>query len=178
MQTLRRHLTIANTLSVIALFVSLGGTVYAAGGGFSGKEVRPRSLPGNRLVPNSVTGKEVKESSLKNVPTAAAWGKVSAAGVLTEQHEVSSITHTPGLGLYCIGVAGRSPAAHPMLVTLDGSDGDTTIENGATLSVAQWFSAGSNCPPRAYEVRTADFQGRSNRLDSAFADNGFSFLVP
>jgi hypothetical protein len=135
-------------------------------------------MPGNRLVPNSVTGTQVKESTLKNLPSSSAWGKVSASGVLTAQQDVRSIIHSPGQGLYCIGVRGRSPAAHPMLVTLDGSDGDLTIQSGATLPVAQWFSAGSNCPHDDYEVRTADFTMRAGRLESSFADNGFSFFVP
>lgn len=133
-------------------------------------------MPGNRLVPNSVTGKQVKESTLKGVQVGSAWGKVSAAGVLTEAHEATSITHAAE-GLYCLGVAGRSPASTPMQVTLDGSDGDM-VQGGGILTTAQWFSAGTDCPSGAYEVRTADFLVKSGRAESLFKDNAFSFFVP
>jgi hypothetical protein len=76
-------------LSAIALFVALGGTVYAAAGRISGTTIRVRSLPGNRLKPHSVpadrlkpgvlrsgplgplTGEEIDERSLGQVPSAA-----------------------------------------------------------------------------------------------------------
>jgi hypothetical protein len=164
----------------------LGGTVYAANGGFSGKEIRPASMPGNRIKPNSVTAAQVRESSLGAVPLAkraeglagSGWGKVSAAGVLSDAHNVASIIHSPGQGLYCIGIAGNDPSKSPMSVTLDGSDGDTTYGSGAILAAAQWFSAGTNCPPRTYEVRTADFVVRGGRFESSVLDNGFFFFVP
>ncbi len=184
-EAFRRRLTFANTLAVIALFISLGGTVYAAGK-LSGSQIRVRSLPGNRLRQNSVTAKEVKESSLKAVPLAneaiglagAGWGRVSAGGALSDAHNVASVSHSPGQGLYCIQVAGNNPLKSPMLVTLDGSDGDTAFGTKVVLASAQWFSSGADCPAGRYEVRTGDFQVEFNRLDSQFADNAFSFLVP
>jgi hypothetical protein len=54
----------ATLIAYLALFVALGGTVYAAGR-INGKQIKPKSTPGNRLKPNSVTGKQVKESSLR-----------------------------------------------------------------------------------------------------------------
>jgi hypothetical protein len=56
-------------ISVIALFVALGGTVYAASK-IDGKTIKVKSLPGNRLKPDTVTGAQVSESSLAQVPTA------------------------------------------------------------------------------------------------------------
>ena len=53
----------ATLVAYLALFVALGGTVYAASK-INGKVIKPRSIPGNRLKPNSVTGRQVKESSL------------------------------------------------------------------------------------------------------------------
>ena len=54
-------------VSLIALFVALGGTVYAATGRINGRTIRVNSIPGNRLKPNTVTGKQVKESTLARV---------------------------------------------------------------------------------------------------------------
>jgi hypothetical protein len=80
-------------VALLALFVALGGTVYAANRAkISGKAIRVKSLPGNRLKPGSVaanrlsagalallrgrtsgpiTGAEIDELSLGQVPEAA-----------------------------------------------------------------------------------------------------------
>lgn len=183
-QAVRRHLTFENTLAAIALFVALGGTVYAAGK-LNGSQIRPGSIPGNRLKASSVTGAQVKESSLKAVPLAkqaeglagSGWGRVSASGVLSGAHNVASIAHSAP-GLYCIRIAGNTPSKSPILVTVDASDGDTSFGPGAILATAQWFSAGQECPADSYEVRTGDFVVRAGRFESSFQDNAFSFYVP
>jgi hypothetical protein len=64
------QITSAHLISLIALFVALGGSVYAANK-ISGKTIKRGSEPGNRLKKNSVTGKQVKESALGNVPSAS-----------------------------------------------------------------------------------------------------------
>lgn len=53
----------ATLVAYLALFVALGGTVYAASK-INGRAIKPKSIPGNRLKPNSVTGTQVKESGL------------------------------------------------------------------------------------------------------------------
>lgn len=80
----------ALAIAVVALFVALGGSVYAAGK-INGKAIKVKSLPGNRLKPHSVpvnrlkadaldalssstaqiTGTEVNELTLGQVPEAA-----------------------------------------------------------------------------------------------------------
>lgn len=66
---MRPKLTYANVVSTLCLFIVLGGGAYAASK-INGKTIKPKSLPGNRIVPNTVTGTQVKESSLKIVPVA------------------------------------------------------------------------------------------------------------
>jgi hypothetical protein len=65
----RKGLTFSNVVAVIALFLALGGSVYAAGK-INGKTVKRNSLPGNRLKADSVTGLQVNEGSLGVVPNA------------------------------------------------------------------------------------------------------------
>jgi hypothetical protein len=60
----------ATIVAYLALFVALGGSVYAATK-ISGRAIKPRSIPGNRLKPNSVTGRQIKESSLNALNFAA-----------------------------------------------------------------------------------------------------------
>jgi hypothetical protein len=81
---IRNRITFANVISLMALFVALGGSVYAAGT-LSGREIKKRSLPGNRIVPNTIKGKQVRESALGQVPRAgvanAAFSTFHDAGI-------------------------------------------------------------------------------------------------
>jgi hypothetical protein len=60
---LRKRLTFANVVSVIALFVALGGSSYAAIT-ITGKNVKNSSLTGKDIKNSSLTGSDVKNSSL------------------------------------------------------------------------------------------------------------------
>jgi hypothetical protein len=69
MRRLRGKLTYANVMSTVAVFLALGGSVYAAGK-LDGTQIKPNSIPGNRLKRNSVTGARIKASTLGTVPFA------------------------------------------------------------------------------------------------------------
>jgi hypothetical protein len=56
-------------VALIALFVALGGSVYAAAR-INGHRIDFGSLPGNRIKDDSVTGRQVRESSLGKVRNA------------------------------------------------------------------------------------------------------------
>jgi hypothetical protein len=60
---LRKRLTFANVVSLIALFVALGGSSYAAIT-ITGKNVKNPSLTGKDIKNSSLTGSDVKNSSL------------------------------------------------------------------------------------------------------------------
>jgi len=101
-------------VALAALFVALGGTVYAAGHGkVDGRTIRVKSLPGNRLKPGSlpldrlrpqalaglrgatptgqITGAEIDELSLGQVPEAAhAESAESAQSAVTAETAVSA----------------------------------------------------------------------------------------
>jgi hypothetical protein len=61
----------ALAVAVVALFVALGGSVYAAGK-INGKAIKVKSLPGNRLKPNSVPVNRLKADALGALPGSAA----------------------------------------------------------------------------------------------------------
>jgi hypothetical protein len=65
------RLTYANVVATIALFAALGGSAYAVAT-IGSADVKDRSLRGKDLRKNTVKGKQVKESSLRRVPRAAA----------------------------------------------------------------------------------------------------------
>ncbi|HZV73412.1 MAG TPA: hypothetical protein VFF79_06830, partial [Conexibacter sp.] len=56
-------------VALVALFVALGGTGYAAVT-LSGRDIQKHSIPANRIVPNSLTGNQINESKLGPVPAA------------------------------------------------------------------------------------------------------------
>lgn len=69
-------------LAVLALVVALCGTSlagYAAGKANGDSVIKKRSLSGNRLKTDTVTGKQVEESSLGRVPRAAVADRATRA---------------------------------------------------------------------------------------------------
>jgi hypothetical protein len=63
MTRVRKVLTFSNVVAFIALFIALGGSVYAAGK-ISGSQIQAGSLPGNRIKTKSLTAKQVKTATL------------------------------------------------------------------------------------------------------------------
>jgi len=59
----------ATIIALVALFVALGGSGYAAVS-ISGKSIRNRSIAGKKLKKNTLTGTEINESKLGTVPSA------------------------------------------------------------------------------------------------------------
>jgi hypothetical protein len=82
----RPKITSAHVLSLIALFVALGGTVYAAGA-VNGKLIRKGSIPGNRLRADGVTGAQVNEASLGAVPRAQSADQANEAARAKEANK-------------------------------------------------------------------------------------------
>lgn len=63
MTRVKKVLTFSNVVAFVALFVALGGSVYAAGK-ISGTQIKSGSVPGNRIKSKSLTGKQIKPGSL------------------------------------------------------------------------------------------------------------------
>lgn len=62
----------ALAISAIALFVALGGSVYAAKKAkIDGKAIRAKSIPGNRLQPRSIAANRLKRGVLRSVVSTA-----------------------------------------------------------------------------------------------------------
>lgn len=76
----RIKFTSAHAIALLALFVALGGSVYAAGrAAINGKAIKAGSIPANRLKKNSVGGAQINEGSLATVPSAAKAGEAAKA---------------------------------------------------------------------------------------------------
>jgi len=67
-------------VSVLALFVALGGSVYAAKKAkINGQSIRAKSIPGNRLKPRSITADRLKPGVLRG--DSAATGPLTGADI-------------------------------------------------------------------------------------------------
>lgn len=70
MRGLVQHLSYANVMATIAVFIALGGSSYAVSR-INGRRLAPRSVAGSKLKRNTVTGREIRESKLGRVQDAA-----------------------------------------------------------------------------------------------------------
>ena len=75
---LRAHLTYANVVATLALFVAVGGTSYAALR-ITSRDIKNRSIHRVDIKKNALTGVEIKESKLGTVPKARSAGSAGSA---------------------------------------------------------------------------------------------------
>jgi hypothetical protein len=100
----RPHLNYANVMATLAVFVTLGGSGYAAVT-INGKNLKNRSVPGMKLKKNTLGGKEIKESKLAKVPsakladtatTATTAGSAANASNLDGRDSAAFLSSAPG----------------------------------------------------------------------------------
>jgi hypothetical protein len=87
-------LSFSNVVACMALFVALGGSVYAAGK-ISGTQIKSNSIPGNRVKAKTLTGKQIKPHSLTGtqIKSGSLTGAQIKAGSLTgAQIQAGSLT--------------------------------------------------------------------------------------
>lgn len=119
-----KHLSFSNVIACLALFIALGGSVYAAGQ-ISGKQIKKNSLPGNRIKPKTIPSNRIKPNSLsgKQINEATLTG-VSAAALAEVRYEA---------------VTADLPWGTPSTVTANCPSGSYAIGGGATLSSDQGY---------------------------------------
>jgi hypothetical protein len=134
---IRRLPSPALVISLIALFVALGGTVYAASQ-ISGKQIEKNSLPGNRVKSDTLTGKQVKESSLGTVPSATKANTATTATSATSATSASTATTAANANaLGGLPSSAFEPKSRWAIVDATKPTGEATIvaqSGGITLS--------------------------------------------
>lgn len=84
---MRPRLTFANVVSVLALFVALGGASYAAlklpRSSVGTKQLKKNAVIGVKVKDHSLTGKDLNLTKLDTVPSAAGAGHADTAGDAT-----------------------------------------------------------------------------------------------
>lgn len=107
LRALRGHLTYANVMATIAVFVALGGSTYAAVA-ITGRDVKDGSLSGRDIKRNSLTGRQIAESQLG--PVRRARNAARLAGRRASSYLVRCPAGTMPLASICIETQQR-PAA-------------------------------------------------------------------
>jgi hypothetical protein len=144
MTRLGKSVTFSNVIALVALFVALGGTVYAAGK-ISGNKIKPKSIPGNRIKPGTLTGKQIKSSSLtgKQVVGSSLTG-VSASNLASVHYASSVVVLVDSLESGVTGTAACPPGTYVLgggaIVSndLDAGIGDS----GPTAARTGWEATG------------------------------------
>ncbi len=143
-----RLLSFSNVIACLALFVALGGSVYAAGR-MSGKQIKPSSLPGNRIKPktippnrikpNSLTGGQINETTLTGVSAAAlaAVQYQALTGELPSEGRIGTLTANCPPGAYAIGGGATLSNEERGVVN---SSGPSPLRTGWTASAYSWYS--------------------------------------
>jgi hypothetical protein len=142
-----KSLTFSNVIACLALFIALGGSVYAAGK-MSGKQIKPSSLPGNRIKPktispnrikpNSLTGAQINETTLTGV-SAAALADVqyqAVTGELPSEGRIGTLTANCPPGAYAVGGGATLSSEERGQVT---SSGPSSLRTGWTASGYSWY---------------------------------------
>jgi hypothetical protein len=156
MARLAKFLSFSNVVACLALFIALGGSVYAAGK-ISGKQIKPSSLPGNRIKPktvpanrvkpSSLTGRQVKPNSLTGEQIDEKTLTVSAAALAHVQYESttfelswkpSAVTANCPAGSYAIG--GGATLSDPEDGVVNDS-GPSALRTGWTATGHGWGEA-------------------------------------
>jgi hypothetical protein len=144
MRRIRLHLSYANVVATVALFVALGGGAYAAVT-IDGKDLKARSVAGGKLKNDTLTGKQIKESKLKQVPNAAKLGGkpakafLAASGTAADAAKLGGQAPSAYFSSNRIASGGAASSAVPaatvltyaplsLTVTTDGDvDSDSTV---------------------------------------------------
>jgi hypothetical protein len=109
MSALRRHLTYANVMATVAVFIALGGSSYAALS-LTGRDIKDRSLTQRELQRNTLGGSRIKEARLGTVPRARNADRLN--GVRASRLLVRCPEGTVPVSDVCLEEGARAPVAY------------------------------------------------------------------
>ena len=134
----RRHLTFANVMSVIAVFIALGGASYAAvnlpKNSVGTKQLKGKSVGTKQLKGNAVNSNKVKDFSLRAQDFKEGQLPSGATGATGPQGTIGP-TGAPGLsGLQRVTVQSSQNSDSPKVVSANCPTGKSAISASFDLS--------------------------------------------
>ncbi len=146
MTRVRKVLTFSNVVACLALFMALGGTVYAAGK-INGTQIQPSSIPGNRLKANAVGTNQLKANAVtagKIKAQTITPGKIKPGSLTGTQIKSGSLTGTQINQTTLTGVSAASIGS-VFYVTASGSvPGSGNPSHGTSVT--------ASCPPATFVI--------------------------
>lgn len=166
MRTWRRHITYANLMATLAVFVALGGTGYAAAtivssqianGAVTKAKIANGAVGTPKLATNAVTTSKLAKSSVnsaKLADRAVTAGKLANGAVGADKLAARSVglgQITPGSLDASVFAAGRSPGVNPSKIglqvrTLNLSAGQSSSLSAECLPGSIMLGGGFNAP--------------------------------
>jgi hypothetical protein len=117
---MRRHLTYANVMATVAVFIALGGSSYAALR-ITGSDVKDRSLTQRDLKRNTLGGSRIKEARLGKVRRARNADRLN--GMPAARLLVRCPDDTVPVSDVCVEMTARGPASYKIAAgTCEGID--------------------------------------------------------
>ncbi|MEX2108221.1 MAG: hypothetical protein WD827_04965 [Solirubrobacterales bacterium] len=168
-------------IAIIAMFIALGGTAVYAAKKIDGKSIKVKSIPGNRLKPRSVTakqlslgvllgaesaqitGKQINEASLGQVPSAIHANTADTARSATDA--LTALTAVNAISAEKINghSAGCLPGTQLFAGACWESSASTNVADAVSAAVSCGFKGGTL--PSALEL-SAFAQGSGATLDA------------
>jgi hypothetical protein len=177
-----------NTIALLALFLALGGTSFAAATLINGKQIKPHTIAKNRLTNTAIkqlkgnrgsqglrgpTGTQGVQGTPGSPGTARAYAHVDVAGTLDAPRSKNfTAVSNPSAGQYCLTIdpaLGINTATVPWVVSVDYN-----TSPGQRLFA---FYAPFSCPSGQLGVLTANEDGGGGTTFT-FSNEAFSIIVP
>jgi hypothetical protein len=173
-------LSFSNVVACLALFIALGGSVYAAGK-ISGTQIKASSLPGNRIKAKTLTGKQIKPRSLTGtqIRSGSLTGTQIKAGSLTgTQIKAGSLTGTQINQSTLTGVsAGSLATVQYAVATVSISSTSSTGTSGTAGCPSGTSVVGGGATVSNEEQAFVNDSG-PNPTRNGWTATGFSFASP
>ena len=167
-QKLRSHLTYANVMATIAVFLVLGGgTALAAIVVSSNSQVASDTISGHHppsgdhanIIAASINGQDIQNASIgtaklnANAQGARAYGLVVGTSV-SRSKNITGVTN-PSAGTFCVALGGFiNGSTASAVVTPDFTSDDTGFASNASQAIAEIFSNTAVCGSGAIAVVT------------------------
>jgi hypothetical protein len=159
---IRRHLTYANAMASIAVFIALGGGAYAAvhvngknikahsiagkklkNNTIAGKKLKNNTIAGKKLKSNTLGGKQINESKLGTVPQAQS---ATQAGSATRADTATTATSATRAD------TATTASTATRATTANTANTATTATNATSAANADNAATLAGAPPSAYLV--------------------------
>ncbi|MGK2954970.1 MAG: hypothetical protein ACSLFI_04785 [Solirubrobacterales bacterium] len=168
MTNVKEHLSPALVISVVALFVALGGASYAALGKNSvgskqlkknavvTKKVKNSAITTAKIRNNAATGAKVKESSLGTVPRATSAGKADNSTTATTSTSALSAASLDGYRTYPQTIVTATPGATYAAATAAAPENVLFTAGPVTIYSKCITVTGSDTTYLSYYIKTSE----------------------